>query len=51
MLEFEAKRDKDVSKKLQNNFLMDFTVELNVSGGISSPDAKSMLFYFRRLKI
>jgi hypothetical protein len=50
MLEFEAKRDKDVSAKLHNNLSMDYTVELNVSGGLSSPDAKTMLYYFRRLK-
>jgi|LauGreDrversion4_2_1035121.scaffolds.fasta_scaffold32797_2 hypothetical protein len=33
MLEFESKRDKDVSKKLHNNPSMDFAVELNISGG------------------
>lgn len=50
MLEFESKRDKDVSTKLHNNPSLDYTVELNISGAFSSADANSMLFYFRRLK-
>lgn len=50
MLEFEAKRDKDVSKKLHNNLSLDYVVDLNLSGALSSTDARSMLFFFRRQK-
>ena len=50
MLEFESKRDKDVSTKLHNNPSLDYTVELNISGAFSSADANSMLFFFRRFK-
>jgi hypothetical protein len=48
--EFEAKREKIVSSRLDNLSSQQISVDLNFSGALSSPDATTLLLSFRRQK-
>jgi hypothetical protein len=48
--EFEAKREKIISSRLDNHSSLQISVDLNFSGALCSPDATSLLLSFRRQK-